>query len=100
MLISPYIMHRRPDYFANPERFDPERFAPEAEQRRPRHAYIPFGGGRRICIGNHFALMQGQMILATLAQRLTLQLAPSQGVAADPRLTLRPKGQITMTVRR
>ncbi len=100
VLLSPYTMHRRPEYFAAPERFDPERFAPEGAQRWPRHAYIPFGGGRRICIGNHFALMQGQLILATLAQRLALQLAPSQRVAADPRLTLRPKGRITMTARR
>jgi cytochrome P450 len=98
VLISPYAMHRRPDYFPNPERFDPTRFTPEAEQRLPRYAYIPFGGGPRICIGNHFALMESHLVLATLAQRVTFDLIPGQHIEPEPIVTLRPKGGIKMRV--
>jgi cytochrome P450 len=96
--ISPYAMHRRPDYFPEPERFDPERFTPEAEQRLPRHAYIPFGGGQRICIGNSFALMEGHLVLATLAQHVNFVLVPGQRVELEPIVTLRPKNGIKMKV--
>ncbi len=99
VIMSPYAMHRRPDAFPDPERFDPERFTPENERRLPRHAYMPFGAGPRICIGNHFALMEGQIILATLAQRVALDLAPGQTIAPEPLITLRPKGGIRMRVR-
>ena len=96
--ISPYAMHRRPDYFPEPERFEPERFTPEAEQRLPRHAYIPFGGGQRICIGNSFALMEGHLVLATLAQHVNFALVPGQRVELEPIVTLRPKNGIKMKV--
>ena len=69
--MSPYILHRRPDLFPLPDSFDPERFAPEREKLLPRNAYIPFADGPRVCMGNHFAQMEGQLILATLAQRVT-----------------------------
>jgi len=98
VLISPYAMHRRPDYFPDPERFDPARFTPEAEQRLPRYAYIPFGGGPRICIGNHFALMESHLVLATLAQRVTFELLPGQHIEPEPMITLRPKPGIKMRV--
>jgi cytochrome P450 len=100
VLISPYAVHRRPELFPDPERFDPARFAPEAEKRLPRHAYIPFGGGPRVCIGNHFALMEGQIMLATLAQRVRLTHVPGQRVATEPLITLRPRGCVEMRVRR
>jgi cytochrome P450 len=100
VLISPYVMHRRPDYFPDPERFDPERFTPEAEERLPRFAYMPFGGGPRICIGNHFALMEGHLLLAALAQRVTFELVPRQRIEPEPLITLRPKRAISMVVRR
>ncbi len=100
VFISPYAMHRRPDCFPDPERFDPERFAPEAEAHLPRHAYLPFGGGPRICIGSHFALMEGQIILATLAQVVTFDLVAGQRVVPEPLITLRPRNGVTMTVRR
>jgi cytochrome P450 len=96
--ISPYAMHRRADYFPEPERFEPERFAPEAEQRLQRHAYIPFGGGPRICIGNSFALMEGHLVLATLAQRVSFELVPGQHIEMEPMVTLRPKNGIKMKV--
>ena len=94
-------MHRRADYFADPERFDPDRFAPEREKQLPRGAYLPFGAGPRVCIGNHFALMEGQLILATLAQRVRF-VAPSSARAVEPEplVTLRPKGGLPMQVAR
>jgi cytochrome P450 len=100
ILVSPYAIHRNPDYFPDPERFDPARFTPEAEQRLPRHAYIPFGGGPRICIGNHFALMEGHLVLATLAQRVCFSLLPGQNIEPEPLITLRPKSSINMKVTR
>ncbi len=95
-------MHHRPDYFPDPEAFRPERFAPEQEKNLPRSAYIPFGGGPRICIGNHFALMEAQLLLATLAQRVTFELAPNQSLELDPNksLTIRTKNTIKMIVHR
>ncbi len=67
VVVSPYTLHRRADYFPDPERFDPERFTPKTMAARPRCAYVPFGAGPRQCIGNHFAMMELQLILATLA---------------------------------
>ncbi len=98
LAISPYIMHRRPDYFPDPERFDPERFTPEAEQRLLRYAYLPFGGGPRICVGNHFALMEAHLVLATLVQHVIFELVPGQRIEPLPLVTLRPKHGIKMKV--
>lgn len=100
LFISPYTLHRRPDYFADPERFDPDRWSPECEAQLPRHAYLPFGAGARVCIGNQFALMEGQLVLATLAQRVRFELVPGQRIEAEPLITLRPKHGIQVRVRR
>jgi cytochrome P450 len=99
--VCPYTMHRRSDYFPDPERFDPERFTPENEKRLPRYAYFPFGAGPRICIGNHFAMMEGHLLLATLVQRVTFELVPGQRIVPDPNktITLRPKYAMKMVVR-
>lgn len=97
--ISPYVLHRRADNFPEPEQFIPERFTPEAEAQLPKYAYLPFGGGPRVCIGNQFALMEGQLILATLAQRVRFELAPGQRIEPEPLVTLRPRGGIRMVVR-
>ena len=88
------------DYFDAPDAFRPERFAPEREKLLPRGAFMPFGGGPRICIGNHFALMEGQLILAALAQRLRFVPLDGRPVTPEPLVTLRPKGGLPMRVAR
>jgi cytochrome P450 len=89
--VSQYVTHRRPDLWEEPERFDPSRFSPERSSSRHRFAYFPFGGGARRCIGNDFAMMEAQLILATLASRYRLRLAHGHLVEPDPTFTLRPK---------
>jgi cytochrome P450 len=99
ILISPYIVHHRSDYFPEPQRFDPERFSPQIEKNLPRYAYIPFGAGPRICIGMHFAMMEGHLLLATLAQRVSFELVAGQKIEMDPKVTLRPRNGIHVAVR-
>jgi len=99
VFVNIFGLHRRADLFPDPLTFSPDRFAGEAERALPRGAYIPFGGGPRICIGNHFAMMEGTLLLAHLAQRV--ELAGDGGpVTPEPLLTLRPGGGLPMTVRR
>ncbi|HMF93897.1 MAG TPA: cytochrome P450 [Vicinamibacterales bacterium] len=94
--IDTYAMHRDPRFFHDPERFDPERFAAGWEDRIPRYAYLPFGGGPRICIGNGFALMEARLILATVAQRFRLTLEPNQDVRPIQLVTVRPRDGVRM----
>lgn len=100
--ILPYILHRKAEYFPDPETFDPERFTPEREKQLPRYAYLPFGAGPRICIGNHFALMEGHLLLAILAQRVSFTLVPGQTIEPDPKhhLTYSPGGKMEVIVKR
>jgi cytochrome P450 len=100
VVLVPYVTHRHPDFWPDPERFDPTRFLPEASRQRPRWAYLPFGGGQRQCIGNHFAMMEAQFILAMVAQRFRLRGVPGVPVLPEPLLTLRPKGPLPMHARR
>ncbi|HEX3769484.1 MAG TPA: cytochrome P450 [Polyangiaceae bacterium] len=100
VLTNIYGMQRRPEYFPEPDRFMPERFEPAAEKKIPKGAYLPFGGGARVCIGNSFALMEGQLVLATLAQRVELALETAAPIVAEPLVTLRPKGGVPMRVSR
>ncbi len=90
-ILSPYVMQRDPRWFPDPERFDPERWTPEARDARPKFSYFPFGGGARVCIGERFAWMEGVLILATLAQKWKLRLADGQRVEPLPLITLRTK---------
>ncbi|QBD78585.1 cytochrome P450 [Ktedonosporobacter rubrisoli] len=100
VVVSPYTLQRRASFFADPERFDPERFAPANEQALPRYAFIPFGAGPHICLGMPLAQLEAQLILATLAQSLTFEFAGSQPLGLEPLLTLRPKGNVYMKIRR
>lgn len=96
ILMSPYVTHRHPAFWEEPERFDPDRFTPERVAVRPRYAYFPFGGGPRQCIGNTFALMEAHLILATVAQRYRLRLVPDHPVEPQALLTLRPRDGLPM----
>jgi cytochrome P450 len=96
--ISMYVTHRNPNLWPEPERFDPERFSPEAAARRHRFAYLPFGGGPRVCIGNAFALAEAQVIVAMVAQRYRLRLAPGHVVEPVGLLTLRSKNGVWVTL--
>lgn len=102
VLVSPYTIHRRSDYFPEPETFDPERFTSENEKKLARYAYMPFGAGPRVCIGNHFAMMEGHLLLATLAQRVEFELVPGQIIEPDPlrTVTIRPRNGVNMVVHR
>lgn len=95
-----YMTHRDPRWYPEPDAFRPERFAPEAERALPKQAYAPFGAGARACIGKHFAMIEAKMILATLARRFRLELAPGQKIALKPRVTLVPRHGMKMLVRR
>jgi cytochrome P450 len=100
IVIPIHAMHRNPAYFPDPDRFDPERFTPENEKRLPRHVYMPFGAGPRICIGNHFALMEGQLILATLAQRVRFAVPAGEHPVPEPLFAVRMKGGCRVVVHR
>jgi cytochrome P450 len=94
--LSQWVMHRNPLYFPDPERFDPLRFTDEAIKARPRFTYLPFGTGRRLCIGEELAWMQGVLLIASIARRFRLELVPGHTVIAEPNVTLRPKGGMPM----
>lgn len=92
ILMSPWVVHRDPRWFPNPEAFDPDRWRPERAAELPRYAYFPFGGGPRVCIGNHFAMMEATLVLAMVLQRYRVDLAPGQQLELEPSVTLRQKG--------
>jgi cytochrome P450 len=98
VILVPYVTHRHPDFWPEPERFDPTRFLPENAKSRPRWAYLPFGGGQRQCIGNTFAMMEAQLALALVAQRYRLRGVPGTPVEPEPHVSLRPKGPMPMHV--
>ncbi len=86
-------MQRDERFFEDPERFEPERFAKGWEERIPRYAYLPFGGGPRVCIGNGFAMMEAQLILATVAQKWKRALESEEEIKPIQMLALRPAGR-------
>ena len=100
VFFSQYIMQRSEEQFPDPLSFDPERFTAEAKAGRPKFAYFPFGGGNRQCIGEAFAWMEGVLLLATIAQRWRLRLAPGQQIGLAPKITLRPDRPVLVVAER
>jgi len=100
LIMSPYIIQRDARYYAEPERFNPDRWTPEFKATLPKFAYFPFGGGPRQCIGETFAWMELILIVATIAQRWDLRLVPGHPVELQPLITLRAKHGMRMTVTR
>lgn len=99
VLLSQFLVHRDPRWYPKPEQFDPDRWLPDVIATRPKLSYFPFGAGTRICVGEQFAWTEAILVLATLAQRWRLWLAPKQRIAVDPRITLRPRYGVRMVVR-
>jgi cytochrome P450 len=97
--VSQFLMHRDARYFPDPERFDPERWQPEAVAARPRFSYFPFGGGGLQCIGEGFAWTQGVLVIAALTRRWKMQLAPGVRIKLEPQLTLRSRYGMPMKLR-
>jgi cytochrome P450 len=95
-IVSPYVLQRDARWFPDPEKFDPERWTPEARDACPKFSYIPFGGGARVCIGERFAWMEGVILLAAIAQKWRFRLAPGQHVEPLPLVTLRVKNGLRM----
>ncbi|MBI5930837.1 MAG: cytochrome P450 [Chloroflexi bacterium] len=98
VIVSPYVMHRNPNYWEKPEQFNPTRFLDDSRPWRPPFSYFPFGGGARQCIGMNFAMMEAQLILATVAQKYQLHLVPTTKVEPEALLTLRPRNGLPMTI--
>jgi cytochrome P450 len=96
VIISPYVVHRRTDFWDDPLAFRPDRFLPDSESKRHRFAYIPFGGGPRSCIGNQFAAVEAHLVMAMIMQRCRLVLEPSAQIKMDALVTLRPQHGLPM----
>jgi len=97
--VSPYVLHRDPRYWDAPEEYRPERFTLAASAGRPSHLYLPFGGGPRVCVGQHLAMVEAVLVLAVLVQDLSLELVPGFPVEPEALVTLRPRHGMPMTVR-
>lgn len=100
VFMIPFVVHRRPALWPDPDRFDPDRFTPEQVSARPRFSYLPFGGGPRGCIGNQFAMTEAVLIVAAIAQRYRIELVPGQEIRPEPLITLRPAPSVRAIVSR
>jgi cytochrome P450 len=98
LLISPWVMHHDPRYFADPQRFDPERFSAENEKSIPKYAYFPFGGGPHVCTGSHLATMEAEVMLAMMIERYRFELVPERPVEPQALITVRPKDGLYLKV--
>ena len=98
MTVGAFMIHRHPEFWESPDKFNPDNFSREKINQRPKFAYFPFGGGKRICIGQNFALMEATIIIALISQRFRLELLPNQNIEIDPTFTLRPKNGIKVKV--
>jgi cytochrome P450 len=100
VVVSPYLLHRHPEFWEEPERFDPERFLPGKREGAHRFSYFPFGGGPRQCIGNQFAMAEAMIILAKLLRAYRVSLPRTTEPGAMPLITLRMKEDIDMVLER
>ncbi|MCE7987990.1 MAG: cytochrome P450 [Caldilinea sp. CFX5] len=100
IMLSPWVMHHDARYYPDPYRFDPERWTPAAQAARPKYSFFGFGAGSRVCIGEHFAWMEGTLILATLAQQWQVQPVMSEPLALRAAITLRPRDGAPLRVKR
>jgi cytochrome P450 len=100
VIMSQYVVHHDPRFYPEPERFDPDRWTPEAQATRPKFAYFPFGGGPRLCIGEAFAWTESILLLATLSQTWEAHLTPGARIEFHPAVTLRPRYGVSMTLHR
>jgi len=98
VLISPYLVQRHPDWWPEPDRFDPDRFLPERNAARNRFAYLPFGLGPRACIGEHFAIVEMHAHVIALARQFELSLVPGQTIEIEPQVNLRTRHPLYMRV--
>ncbi len=98
LVAAPYLIHRLPEYWTRPDDFDPDRFLPENEKGRPTSVYFPFGLGPRTCIGNHFALMEGQIVISMIMEQFRLEQISSDPVGINPGVTLRPDRDIRLRI--
>jgi len=98
VILVPYVTHRHPDFWADPDTFDPDRFSPARRKSITRGAYFPFGLGQRQCLGIHFALMEAQLFLAMCAPRFRLTKITAGPLEPEPSVTLRPRGMLPMRV--
>jgi len=94
------VLHRHRRLWSDPDAFDPERFLGKNRERVDRYAYIPFGAGPRVCIGQSFAIQEALIVLAHLLRTLRFDLAPGHVVAPIQRVTLRSRYGMKMIVRR
>jgi cytochrome P450 len=100
VLMSQWVNHRDPEYFPDPEEFQPERWENGFAKQIPKFAYYPFGGGQRICVGNIFALMEAAIILAAVGQQYRFTLDPEAVIGIKPQITLLPSSGISVTLQR
>ncbi|HUP89952.1 MAG TPA: cytochrome P450, partial [Longimicrobiales bacterium] len=100
LFMSAWVVHRDPRFYDQPDEFKPERWLDGLADRLPRHAYMPFGGGPRICIGNNFAMMEAILLLATIAQRYRLEKVSDRPVEPFPSITLRPNGGVHLRLQK
>ena len=94
IMMSQWVVHRDSRYFDSPKQFRPDRWTPEFMKQLPKYAYFPFGGGPRVCIGQHFAMMEAILVIATILRRFKLTLVEGQVVEPRPVVLLRPRNAV------
>jgi Cytochrome P450 len=99
VLVSPYVTHRLPALWPDPEDFDPQRFTPERVRQRHRFTYFPFGGGTHQCLGSHFFTVQAQLIVAGLLSRYRVSRLRDGPVQPRASVTLRPRRPVEIVLR-